>query len=124
MSTLQTTKQRQHSVVNHIHDEHIKSTVHYYFSYVLSKVEKISLLYRLEKHISTDTSRIAINTEFDQFYQRLFHDISHIPEVDLAHIKAKLRNTCEKYSKIKVSYKYREIDKKYQILVELPPEAG
>ena len=44
-----------------------------------------------------------------RFIQRLLHDISHIPEEDLAHIKTKLCNTCEKYSKIRVPYKYRKI---------------
>ena len=33
----------------------------------------------------------------------------HIPEDHLAHIKTKLRNTCERYSKIRVPYKYRKI---------------
>ena len=73
-----------------------------YSSYVLSKDEKMQLPYGLENHIPTKFCRIAINTEFEQFYQRLLHDISHIPEEDLAHIKTKLRNTCQKYSKIKV----------------------
>ena len=33
----------------------------------------------------------------------------HIPEDHLAHIKTKLRNTCGRYSKIRVPYKYRKI---------------
>ena len=34
----------------------------------------------------------------------------HIPQEDLeAHIKTKLRNTCERYSNIKIPYKYRKI---------------
>ena len=104
------TKQKQHvSAVNHIRDEYMKGIVHNYSSYALSKDEEIALSYGLENHIPTKTSHIAINTEFEQFYQRLLHYISHIPEEDLAHIETKLRNTCEKYSKIKVPYKYRKI---------------
>ena len=56
----------------------------------------MQLSYGLENHIPTKFCRIAINTEFEQFYQRLLHDTSHIPEEDLAHIKTKLRNTCQK----------------------------
>ena len=87
----------------------MKSIAHNYLSYVLSKDEDLTLSYGLKNHIPTKTLRIATNTESKQFYQRLLHDISHIPEEDLAHIKTKLRNTCEKYSEIRVPYKYRKI---------------
>ena len=87
----------------------MKSIAHNYSSYVLSKDEELALSYGLENHIPTKTSHIAINTEFEQFYQRLLHDISHIPEEDLAHIKTKLPNTCKKYSEIRVPNKYRKI---------------
>ena len=83
--------------------------VHNYSSYLQSKDEEIALVYDLENHIPTKTSRIAINTEFEQFYQRLLNDTSHIPEDDLEFIKTKLRNNCERYSKIRVPYKYRKI---------------
>ena len=79
----------------------MKSIVHNYSSYVLSKDEELALSYGLENHIPTKTSRIAINTEFEQFYQRLLHDISHIPKEDLAHTKPE--------SKIRVPYNYRKI---------------
>ena len=36
-------------------------------------------------------------------------DNSNIPGCDLSKIKTKLRNTCEKYSKVKVLYKHRRI---------------
>ena len=48
-------------------------------------------------------------TEFEGFYQGLLKDNSDIPETELQLIKTKLRNTCEKYTKIKVPYKYRKI---------------
>ena len=50
-----------------------------------------------------------IYTEFEVFYQGLLKDIGNIPETELQLIKAKLRNTCEKDTKIKVPYKYRKI---------------
>ena len=35
-----------------------------------------------------------------------------MPEQNLAHVKTKLRNTCKKYCKIKVPFKYKEVIKK------------
>ena len=87
----------------------IWSIVHNYSSYVLSEDEELTLSYGLENRITTKISRIAINTEFEQFYHRLLHDISHIPEESLAHIKTKSLNTCEKYSKMRDPYKHRKI---------------
>ena len=109
--TLRIKHKQRVSDVNHLCHEHLKSIVNNYSSYVLSKDEKFALSYGLENRIPTKISRNAINTEFEQFYQRLLYGISHIPEEDLAHIKTKLRNTCEKYSKIRVPYKYRKIVK-------------
>ena len=50
-----------------------------------------------------------IYTEFEVFYQGLLTDIGNIPETELQLIKTKLRSTWEKYTKIKVPYKYRKI---------------
>ena len=97
--TLRTKQKQRVSDDKHTRDQ---SIVHNYSSYVLSKDEKMQLSYGLENHIPTKFCRIAINTKFEQFYQRLLHDISHIPEEDLAHVKTKLCNTCQTYSKIKV----------------------
>ena len=36
-------------------------------------------------------------------------DISDIPESEISKIRTKLRNTCEKYSKVKVPYRHRKI---------------
>ena len=51
-----------------------------------------------------------MHTEFEQFYQGILKDISHLPENYLSSLKTKLRNTCEKYSKIYVPYKYKKIN--------------
>ena len=45
----------------------MKSVVHNYSCYVLSKYEKIALSCGLENQIPTKTSRTAISTEFEQF---------------------------------------------------------
>ena len=36
-------------------------------------------------------------------------DISNLPENYLSSLKTKLQNTCERYSKIRVPYKYKKI---------------
>ena len=37
----------------------------------------------------------SINEEFEQFYQGLLHNISHIPEEDLTLTKTNFCNTCK-----------------------------
>ena len=53
----------------------------------------------------------TIHTEFEVFFQSLPKDISNIPENGLRQIKTNLRNTCDKYTKIKIPYKYRKVVK-------------
>ena len=73
-----------------------KCIVHDFSSYHLSDAE-----------ITANSNTIV--TEFEFFFQNLLRDISNIPECELSKVKAKLRNTCEKYSKVKVPYKHRKI---------------
>ena len=40
--------------------------------------------------------------------KNLLNDISHIPEVQLSQVKTKLRDACEKYWRIKISYNHRK----------------
>ena len=80
--TFQIKQKQRASDVNHIRDRHLKSIVHNHLSSVLSKDEKIALSFSIKNHIPTKTFCIAINTEFEQFFQRLLHDISHISEED------------------------------------------
>ena len=44
-------------------------------------------------------------------YEYIISGISNIPENELRQIKTNLRNTCAKYTKIKVPYKYRKVVK-------------
>ena len=87
----------------------MKHMVHNFSSYALTEDEMIALAYGLDHHIPTNFNINAIFTKFEQFFQNLLRDISHIPEKELSRIKTKLRNTCEKYCNVKVSYKYRDI---------------
>ena len=48
-------------------------------------------------------------TEFEQFYQSISKDISHIPENDLSCLKIIFRNTYKIYSKIHVPFKYKNV---------------
>ena len=74
----------------------------------MSNDELTALSYGLDHHISSKVNRNRIYTEFEQFYQSLLKDISHVPDEDLSHLKTKLRNTCDKYSQICIPYKYKK----------------
>ena len=78
----------------------IKNTVHNFSSQQLTTEEYTALSYGLNQHIPCKFNSHRINTELEQFYQSILKDISHIPESDLLCLKTKLRNTCEKYSKV------------------------
>ena len=88
---------------------YIKNTVHNFPSYQSSTDEYTALSYGLDHHIHTRLNNNRIHTEFEQFYQSILKDITHLPENYLSSLKTKLRNTCEKYSKIYVPYKYKKI---------------
>ena len=74
--------------------------------------EIMALNYGLHQHIPYMVSFNSIKTEFELFYQNIIRDISHIPAQTLVHVKKKLGNTCKKYCKIKILFKYKEVIKK------------
>ena len=84
----------------------VKSTEHNFSSYSLTREEQIALSFGLEQHISISTNKNLIYTESEHFYQNLLNNIKDLPEASLYRIKTKMRNTCEKYSEIKVPYKH------------------
>ena len=81
----------------------------------LSQEKKTRLKSTKEKSIKNWFSikkkcyKVAI---LELFYQNILHDISHVPEQTLEHVKTKLRNTCEKYCQTKIPFKYKEFIKK------------
>ena len=89
--------------------DYIKHTVHNFSSYVLSDEEWTALSFGLDQHIPNKTNKNKINSEFERFYQSLLRNISHIPDDKLTHLKTKLRDTCDKFNKITVPYKYKNI---------------
>ena len=86
-----------------------KRIVNNYSTYFLSNEHYFELSYGLDNHIPLRPNANMIYTEFEVFCQGLLKDIGNIPETESQLIKAKLRNTCEKDTKIKVPYKYRKI---------------
>ena len=65
----------------------MKHMVHNFSSYALTEDGMNALAYRLDHHIPTNINKNAIFTEFEQFFQNLLRDISHIPENGLSRIK-------------------------------------
>ena len=59
-----------------------------------------------QKAIFPNSNTIA--TEFELLFQKLFGDISNISENEVSKIKTQLRNTCKKYSKVKVPCRHRK----------------
>ena len=98
-------RKEQESKTNKSTIMYIKNTVHNFSSCQLTTEEYTALSYGLDHHISCKFNNNRIHTDFEQFYQSILKDISHIPESDLSCLKTKLRNTCEKYSKVHVPYK-------------------
>ena len=88
---------------------YIKNTAHNFSSYVLSNEEYTALSFGLDHHIPTKSKNVVIEVEFEQFYQGLLRNLTHIPDNELTSLKTKLRSTCEKYSKIHVPYKYKKV---------------
>ena len=65
--------------------------------------------YGLDTHIPSRTNASMIYTELEVFYQGLLKGICNVPKPELQLIRTTLRNSCEKYTKIKAPYKYRKI---------------
>ena len=84
---------QQHKSTFGITTTYVKNTVHNFSSYQLSNEELTALSYGLDHHIPSKVNRSRIYTEFEQFYQSLLKDISHVPDEDQSHLKTKLRHT-------------------------------
>ena len=75
----------------------------------MSNKEHTALSFGLDHHIPTKSKGVAIEEEFEQFYQGLLRHLTHIPGNELTSFKTKLRSTCEKYSRINVPYKHKKV---------------
>ena len=88
-----------------------RQIVHNYSSYTLSDEQYEAISFDLDTHVPVKVNKNAIYTEFEVFYQSLLKNISNIPENELRQIKMNHKNMCDKYTKIKVPYKYRKVVK-------------
>ena len=103
-------RQRQH------HNEesdycknYFKYTVCNMSSYQLSHDEYKALSFGLDHHIPSKTDSNLIYTGFECYYQNIVHKIENLSDDQKCQLKTKLRSACEKYNRVKVSFKYREI---------------
>ena len=83
--------------------------MHNFFSYQLSEEEYKVLSYGLDYHVSSKTKNNVINTEFEKFYQIILSNISHTFDDQVAVLKKRMPNTCHKYNRTNVSYRYTQI---------------
>ena len=89
--------------------KYIRHTFHSFSSYQLSSKEEEALSFGLDEYILSACNRSKLFTEFEMFYQNILKDISHLNNDVITRLKTKLRHTCNKYSRIKVPYKYRNV---------------
>ena len=75
----------------------------------MSNEECTALLFRTDHHIPTKSKDVAIQAEFEQIYQRLLRNLTHVPDNGLTSLKSKLRSTCKIYSKINVPYQHKKV---------------
>ena len=88
-----------------------RQIVHDYSSYTLSDEQYEAISFDLDTHVPVKVNKNAIYTEFEVFYQSLLKDVPNIVENELRQITTNLRDTCDKYTKINVPYKYRKVVK-------------
>ena len=102
-------KQETTNYVDERKRSYVKHTVQNFSSYVLSNEEYTARSFGFDHHIPIKSKYVVIEVEFEQFYQGWLRNLTHIPNNELTSLKAKLRSTCEKYSKIDVPYKYKKV---------------
>ena len=89
-------------------NKYIKHILHSLSPYQLSEEEYEALSYGLDYHVPSKTNNNVNNTEFEKFYQSILSNISNIPDDQLTVLKTRIRNTCHKYNRINVPYRYRQ----------------
>ena len=63
----------------------------------------------LDEHIPSVCNRNKLFTEFEIFYQNILKYISHLNNDVITRLNTQLRHTCDRYSRINVPYKYRNV---------------
>ena len=70
-------KQETTNYVDDRKQSYIKHTVHNFSSYVMSNEEYTALSFGLGHHIPTKSKDVAIEIEFEQFYQDFLRNLTH-----------------------------------------------
>ena len=83
---------------------YLKRTVCNMSSYQLTQEEERALSYSLDHHIPSKTDPNLIYAEFESYFQSIRHKITNLPEIQILHLKTKLRNACEQYNNINIPY--------------------
>ena len=83
--------------------------MHNYSTYTQSDEEYQALYFGPDTQIPVKVNKTAVYKDFQVFFHSLLKDISNILKKELSQIKTNLRNTCDKYTKIRVPYKYGKV---------------
>ena len=83
-------KQEATNYVDERKQSYIKHTVHNLSCYIMSNEEHTALSFGLDHHIPTKSKDVAIEVEFEQLYQGLLRNLTHIPDNELTSLKTKL----------------------------------
>ena len=82
-------------------------------SYQLSHDKYTALSFGLDHHIPAKTDPNLIYTEFECYYQNIVPKIKNLSDdqkcQQKCQLKIKLWSACEKYNRVKVPFKYKEI---------------
>ena len=84
----------------------IPHNIHYFSSYQFSSGVKKALSFELDQHVPTVYNRNKLFAESDVL-ANILKNISHLNDDFITRLKTKLQQTYDKYSRIKVPYKYR-----------------
>ena len=72
-------------------------------SYAQVEAEYNALVFGIDHHISTKTSKNIIETEFELYFQDIIRYVNKTPDNKISHLKIELKNICDRYNIIRVS---------------------
>lgn len=74
-----------------VSDHPMKSVIHNFSSYTISKVEEIALSYGLKSPVPHRINRNGIMTEYEYFYQQISYHSTHLGHNEQEKLKSKVR---------------------------------
>ena len=107
---LKTLRKRQnHSRESDYCNNYLKYTVCNKSSYQLSHDGYTALSFGRDHQTPSKTDPNLIYTKFACYYQNIVNKIQNLSDDQKCQLKIKLRKVCEKYNRIKLPFKHREI---------------